>query len=56
MTPADLYAIGMESNTAGDLMRELCKALGVAYPPKPDDNTEITGKTTLQNFIQEVTA
>jgi len=41
MTPAQLYYMAMESNTAGDLMRELCAALGTPYPPSADDHTEI---------------
>lgn len=41
MTPANLYNMAMESNTAGDLMHELCKLLGTPYPPAPDDYTEI---------------
>jgi hypothetical protein len=41
VTPADLYAMAMESNTAGDLMHEICAALGTPYPPQADDHTEI---------------
>jgi len=41
MTVSDLYAMAMESNTAGDLMHELCAALHVPYPPQADDHTEI---------------
>jgi len=41
MTPADLYCIAMESNTAGDLMHELCRMLNTPYPPRPDDYTEL---------------
>ncbi len=31
---SDLYAIGMESPTAWQLMPQLCEALGIEYPPK----------------------
>ena len=31
---ADLYAIGMDSERAYRLMPLICKAMGVAYPPK----------------------
>jgi hypothetical protein len=41
MTPAELYAIGMESKAAYTLMSELCAALGTPYPPSADDHTEI---------------
>jgi hypothetical protein len=41
MTPADLYDMGMESDSAGDAMRELCALLGTEYPPKPNDFREI---------------
>ena len=34
MTEDDLYAIGMESPTAWLKMEELCKALGIQYPPQ----------------------
>jgi hypothetical protein len=34
ITEADLYAMGMESPTAWAKMEELCKALGVQYPPQ----------------------
>jgi hypothetical protein len=34
MTEADLYAMGQESPTAFYLMRELCKAFDLPYPPK----------------------
>ena len=30
---SDLYAMGMESPTAWQLMPQLCEALGVEYPP-----------------------
>ena len=36
MTPADLHAMAQESRTAWALMPELCKALGYAYPPEPE--------------------
>lgn len=34
ITESDLYAIGMESETADHLMRELCERLGFDYPPE----------------------
>lgn len=34
ITENDLYAIGMESPTAWEKMEELCKALGIQYPPQ----------------------
>jgi len=34
ITENDLYAIGMESPTAWLKMEELCKALGIQYPPQ----------------------
>ena len=52
LTPAMLYAMAMESYTADQLMPRLCEALGTSYPPLPDDETVITGKTSLQNFIE----
>ena len=33
ITTSDLYAMGMESNTAYRLMPELCKLLGMPFPP-----------------------
>jgi hypothetical protein len=54
LTPSALYAMGMESNTAGDLMHELCKALGTDYPPRADDYAELTGITELQHFIESI--
>jgi len=47
MTPADLYAIGMESETAQRLMRELCALLYTNYPP--DQNNEIP----LRNYFYQ---
>jgi hypothetical protein len=41
MTPAQLYAMAQESSTAYFLMPELCAALGMPFPPSPDDHTEI---------------
>jgi len=40
---ADLYAMGMESDTAYRLMPELCKLLGMPYPtanPTPTPKEE----------------
>ena len=55
MTPANLYAMAMESNTAGDLMHELCKLLGTPYPPAPDDYAEIKKETEQKpEFIEVV--
>ena len=34
ITEADLYAMGMESDTAYRLMPQLCALAGIAYPPK----------------------
>ena len=34
ITSADLYCLGMESETAYRLMPQLCAALGVDYPPQ----------------------
>jgi len=34
ITEDDLYAIGMESQHAWHKMEELCKALGLPYPPE----------------------
>lgn len=34
MTSADLYAIGQESQTAWYLMQDLCKQLGMPFPPE----------------------
>lgn len=34
ITESDLYAIGMESETADKLMRQLCERLGFIYPPE----------------------
>jgi hypothetical protein len=34
MTESDLFAIGMESDTAYRLMPELCALLGIHYPPE----------------------
>jgi hypothetical protein len=48
MTPADLYYMAMESNTAGNLMHELCRALNTPYPPRPDDYTEIGTLQAIQ--------
>lgn len=36
ITASDLYAIGMESDTAYRLMPELCALLGVPFPPQPE--------------------
>lgn len=44
MTPSDLYSMGMESDTAHKHMAELCKLLGVPYPPEPDNFEEIETK------------
>ncbi len=33
ITESDLYAMGMESPTAWQLMPQLCEALGIEYPP-----------------------
>ncbi len=35
ITASDLYAIGMESDTAYRLMEQLCTQLGMPYPPQP---------------------
>ncbi len=34
MTEADLYCIGMESDTAYRLMPQLCEMFGCHYPPR----------------------
>lgn len=39
ITEQDLYAIGMESETAYRLMRELCERLGMPYPPEIHQDT-----------------
>lgn len=36
ITEADLYAMGMESPTAWAKMEELCKALGIQFPPQQE--------------------
>jgi len=41
VTPADLYAMAMESPTADEHMGAICAALGTPYPPQADDHTEI---------------
>lgn len=33
ITSSDLYAMGMESETAYQHMQELCELVGVVYPP-----------------------
>ena len=53
LTPSALYCLAMQCDLAGDLMHELCKALGTPYPPKPNDFTVLTGKTSLQNIIED---
>jgi hypothetical protein len=42
MTSSDLYSMAMESATAYRLMEQLCKMLGVEFPPQLDNNTPIT--------------
>ena len=44
MNQSDIFAIGMESDTAYRLMQELCKLLDVPYPPDQNDRTEINVK------------
>jgi len=39
ITESDLYAIGQESETADHLMRSLCEALGIQYPPEHKQDT-----------------
>lgn len=39
ITESDLYAMGMESETADKLMRELCERLGFYYPPEIRQDT-----------------
>lgn len=34
ITESDLFAMGMKSETADKLMRELCERLGFTYPPE----------------------
>jgi hypothetical protein len=34
ITESDLYSIGMESQTAWQLMPQLCEALGIEYQPQ----------------------
>ena len=41
MTPSDLYAMCMESDTADEHMGAICAALGTPYPPSVDDYTEL---------------
>jgi len=41
MTPADLYSIAMESDTAYRHMETLCKLLGTSFPPSSIDKTQI---------------
>jgi len=38
MTESDLYAIGMESETAYKFMRELCEQFGIDFPPQLKEN------------------
>ena len=42
---SDLFAIGMESDTAYRLMQEICELLDIQYPPEPTDTTEIKKET-----------
>jgi hypothetical protein len=44
VSQADIFSIGMESDTAYRLMQELCKLLDVPYPPDPNDRTQINVK------------
>jgi len=39
ITESDLFAMGQESETADNLMRELCERLGFAYPPEHRQDT-----------------
>jgi len=34
ITEQDLFCMGMESETADKLMRQLCEAFGCDYPPR----------------------
>lgn len=34
MTENDLYAMGMESPTAWEKMKELCKVFNIPFPPQ----------------------
>jgi len=45
MTEQDLYAMGQESPTAFYLMRELCKAFDLPYPPKQNPEQILKGKS-----------
>lgn len=42
MKVADLYAMGMESRTAYELMPQICELLGIKFPPEAGDTAEIT--------------
>ena len=53
ITPSDLYAMAMESDTAGDFMSDICLALGIPYPPNVDDYTEIEIKPPF-NFMKNL--
>lgn len=43
ITESDLYAMGMESQTAWQKMQELCAALGMPFPPQPEAKPVNTG-------------
>jgi hypothetical protein len=51
MTNSDLFCMAMESNVAYKHIEFLCIALGVPYPPKADDKTEIDLTKGLQTPV-----
>ena len=52
MTPSDLYAMAMESDTADEHMGAICAALGTPYPPSVDDYTELLPVINFQMGTQ----
>ena len=51
ITESDLYAIGQESETADHLMRSLCEALGIQYPP--EHNQESARREAMADPLTE---
>jgi hypothetical protein len=47
ITENDLYAIGMESPTAWAKMEELCKALGIPYPPQQTKESKVADNPVI---------
>ena len=54
ITESDLYAMGMESETADHLMRELCERLGMPYPPELRQDT--AKRDAMADPLTETTA